>query len=180
MHDVKFTRDSIFFLDPISNSIVYEILNESNAITSKYSELMKSLNELSFPKSFDFCYLLSPKPAFEKTQNELNRIGDEITELDQKHLIPWVDKCSNFALNPKYTLQGSLEPHQVVEASIHWTSYLRYRNNQQVDSIRMLYSMHHLEYDRFQTKLANAYRFRMNFWFASSGYILALVLAIIV
>ena len=105
---------------------------------------------------------------------------NEITELDLKHLIPWVDKSSNFALNPSFKLRDSLDPHEVLEASLHWTSYLRYRNNQLVDSIRILYLMHHSEYDRFQTKLSSAKQLRLNFWFASSGYILALVLAIFV
>lgn len=179
-NEITFTTNDIYYLDKASNPVFYEIIEESNYIMERYSDLTKRLQQFKIPNSYKLVYTISIGCEFRESKSELNSIGNEIADLDIKYLVPWNDKACGFALNPKLNLLAKLTPIENLTVSSHFVSYIRYRINQLVDSVRILYLMHNLEYDRFQNAISSAKQFRQNFWFAASGYILALILAALI
>jgi len=126
-YQITFTREDIYFLDPSTNSQFYEILDESNYIMKKYSEILLRLKNTKIPKSFDTEYLLRPEVRFRAIQRELNKIGKEITELDLKYLVPFNNKAGNFALKPNLVLLDRLTEIERLTVTSHYVNFIRYR-----------------------------------------------------
>jgi len=179
-NEIKFTKDSIYYLDKESNPEFYEIFETSNGLIDRYNILMRRLESLDLPSAFETELLLRPELRFKKSRNEINKIGAEIVKLDQEQFVPWKNKASDYIIKPDFKLQNHLSKLEKKVVTSHYIDLIRYRIQQLSDSVRVLYQMINQESDRFENRLSNAKQIRINVIIATLGYLLAIVLAIYV
>lgn len=178
--EIKFTRDSIYYLDKNSNQVFYEIIDQSNKLMERYTILMRRMESLQLPKAFDTEYLLRPEIRFKKAREEINEIGRTIVDLDQNQFIPWKNKSSDFIIKPDFILLPSLSELERQAVTSHYIDFIRYRIQQLTDSIRVMFQTINQESDRFENRLSNAKQIKINVIIAALGYLLAVGLAIFV